>query len=69
MKNTKFVVKVSRGSTRVPEYVERIDRTPIQTTVHRKLALIMGKFTAEDAVKSIQSARRSAELEPVQVCV
>jgi hypothetical protein len=69
MRNTKFVVKVSRGSTRVPEYVERIDRTPIQTTTHRKLALIMGKFTAEDAVKSIQTARRSAELVPVQVCV
>ena len=42
---------------------------PIQTTTHRKLALIMGRFTAEDAVKSIQTARRSAELVPVQVCV
>jgi hypothetical protein len=69
MRNTKFAVKVSRGRTRVPEYVERIDRTPIQTTTHRKLALIMGKFTAEDAVKSIQTARRSAELVPVRVCV
>jgi hypothetical protein len=62
MKNTKFVVKVNRGGTRAPEYVQRIDRTPIQTTANRKLALIMGKFTAEDAVKSIQTSRCSPEL-------
>jgi hypothetical protein len=31
MKTTKFVVKVNRVGTRVPEYVQRIDRTPIQT--------------------------------------
>ena len=29
MKNTKFVVKVVRG-TRVAEYVQRIDRSPVQ---------------------------------------
>lgn len=69
MKNTKFVVKVIRGGTRAPEYVERIDRSPIQTTTHRKLALIMGRFTAEDAIKSIQTSRCSAELVSVQVCV
>ena len=46
MKNTKFVVKVDRGGTRGPEYVQRIDRTPIQMTTNRKLALVMGKFTA-----------------------
>ena len=34
MKNTKFVVKVNRGGTRAPEYVQRIDRTPIQTTTN-----------------------------------
>jgi hypothetical protein len=67
MKNTKFVVKVNRGGTRAPEYVQRIDRTPIQTTANRKLALIMGKFTAEDAVKSIQTSRCSPELVSVQV--
>ena len=49
MKTIKFVVKVNRGGTRVPEYVQRIDPTPIQMTTNRKLALIMGKFTAEDA--------------------
>ncbi len=67
MKNTKFVVKVNRGGTRVPEYVRRIDRTPIETTINRKLALVMGRFTAEDAVKSIQNSRCSPELVSVQV--
>lgn len=62
MKTTKFVVRVNRGDARAPEYVRRIDRTPIQTTTNRKLALVMGKFTAEDAVKSIQNSRCSPEL-------
>lgn len=67
MKNTKFLVRVNRGGTRAPEYVQRIDRTPIQLTTHLKLALAMGKFTAEDAVRSIQNSRCSPELVPVQV--
>ena len=67
MKNTKFVVKVNRGGALVPQYVQRIDRTPIQTTTNRKLALIMGKFTAEDAVRSIQTSRCSPELVSVKV--
>ncbi len=67
MKNVKFVVKVNRGGTRAPEYVERIDRTPIRTTPDRKLALVMGRFTAEDAVKSIQNSRCSPELVSVPV--
>ena len=67
MKNTKFVVKVKRGSTRATEYVQRIDLTPIQMTPNRKLALVMGKFTAEDAVKSLQGSRCSPELVYVQV--
>lgn len=66
MQNTKFVVKVNRGS-RVPEYVERIDRAPIQMTTNRKQALLMGKFTAEDAAKSIQNSRCVPELVAVQV--
>ena len=49
MKNIKFVVKVNRG-TRATQYVHRVDRTPIQMTPNRKLALIMGRFTAEDAM-------------------
>jgi hypothetical protein len=67
MKNTKFVVKVNRGGTRAPEYVQRIDLAPIQTTTNRKLALVMGRFTAEDAVKSLQNSRCSPELVSVQV--
>jgi hypothetical protein len=67
MKTTKFVVKVNRGGTHAPEYVQRIDRTPIQTTTDLKLALIMGRFTAEDAVKSIQTSRCSPEIVSVQV--
>jgi hypothetical protein len=67
MKNIKFVVKVNRTGTRNPQYVQGINRTPIQMTIHRKLALIMGRFTAEDAAKSIQTSRCSAELVSVQV--
>jgi hypothetical protein len=66
MKNIKFVVKVDRGSL-APAYVQRIDRTPVQMTTNRKLALMMGRFTAEDAVKSIQNSRSIPELVPVQV--
>ena len=66
METTKFVVKVNRGGTHAPEYVQRIDRTPIHTTTNRMLALVMGKFTAEDVVKSLQNSRCSPELVSVQ---
>jgi len=36
-------------------------------TFNRKLALVMGRFTAEDAVKSIQNSRRIPELVSVDV--
>jgi hypothetical protein len=67
MKNTKFVVKLNRGGTYAPEFVLRINRTPIQTTTNRKLALVMGKFMAEDTIKSLQNSRRIPELISVQV--
>jgi hypothetical protein len=67
MKTIKFVVKVNRGGNRAPEYVQRIDPTPIQMTTNRNLALIMGKFTAEDAVKSLKNSRCIPELESVHV--
>lgn len=57
MKIIKFVVKVSRGDISVPQFVRRIDRTPIEMTTDRKRALIMGRLTAEDVVKSIQTIR------------
>ena len=66
MKTTKFVVKVNRSGTLAPQYVQRIDRTPIQITTNRKLALIMGRFTAEDAAKAIQTSRCTPELVSVQ---
>jgi hypothetical protein len=67
MKNIKFVVKVNRGSSREPEYVRRVDPTPIQMTSNPKLALLMGRFTAEDAVKSLQNSRCIPELVSVPV--
>jgi hypothetical protein len=67
MKTIKFVVKVKRGSTRATEYVQPIGLTPIQMTSNRKLALVMGRFTAEDAVKSLQNSRCSPELVSVRL--
>jgi hypothetical protein len=67
MKNIKFVVKLNRGGAHVPQYVLRVDKVPIQTTTNRKLALVMGRFTAEDAVKSMQSSHCSPELVSVRV--
>src|SRR6266566_3056381 len=55
-------LRVNRCGARAAEFVQRIDRTPIQTTTNRKLALLMGRFTAEDAIKSIQNSRCSPEL-------
>ena len=66
MKNTRFVVKVSRGSL-APAFVQRIDRTPIQMTTNRKEALLMGKFTAEDAINSLKTSKCVPELVPVEV--
>jgi hypothetical protein len=66
MKTTKFVVKLNRGGTLAAQYVQRIDRIPIQTTTNRKLALVMGRFTAEDAAKSVQTSRCTTELLLVQ---
>jgi hypothetical protein len=47
--------------------VQRVDSSPIQMTTIRKLAQVMGRFTAEDAIKSLQNSRGIAELESVQV--
>ena len=67
MTSTKFIVKVNRGGARASEYVLRIDRTPIQTTTKRKLGLVMGRFTAEDTIKTIQNSRCNPELVSVQI--
>jgi hypothetical protein len=67
MKSIKFVVRVSRGAVRAPTYVQRIDSTPIHMTTNRKLALRMGKLTAENAIKCIQTSQCIPELVPVPV--
>ena len=67
MKNIKFVVKVNRGGKRAPTYVQRVDPTPIHMTTDRRLALVMGRFTAEDAIKSLQHSHCIPELESVHV--
>lgn len=69
MTNIKFVVRVERGATRAPAYVQRIDRTPVQMTTNRKRAQIMGKLTAQEAIKSMQQSGCRPELVPVQVAV
>lgn len=66
MKYTKFLVKVVRG-TRAPEYVERIDRSPVQTTLKRNRALAMGRLTAEDVMNSLINTRCITELVAVQI--
>jgi len=65
MTSIKFVVRVSHG-TRAAAYVQRVDRTSILMTTNRKLALLMGKLTAEDAAKTIANSRCLTELVPVQ---
>ena len=67
MTTIKFVVKVQRSGFRAPEYVQRIDRTPVQMTTNRKRALVMGRLTAEDVVKSIQTLQCVPELTSVEV--
>ncbi|MFY9912681.1 MAG: hypothetical protein WA477_07500 [Candidatus Sulfotelmatobacter sp.] len=66
MTNIKFVIRVSRGGTRTPSYVQSVDRASIQMTTDRKQALMMGKLTAEDAAKTIENSRCVPELVPVQ---
>lgn len=67
MTNIKFVVRVSRGPARAPAYVERTDRALVQMTTNRKLALVMGKLTAEDTIKSIRTSNCIPELVPVHI--
>ncbi len=67
MKTTKFLVKVNRVGSSRPQYVQRIDKAAVETTTDRKRALVMAKFTAQDAIKSIQNARCTPELIAMQV--
>lgn len=67
MTTIKFVVKLNRKGALTPQYVHRIEGGPIQMTSNRKLALVMGKFAAEDAVKAMQNSRCNAEMVTVTV--
>jgi hypothetical protein len=44
-----------------------MDRGPIQMTSNRKLALVMGKFAAEDAIKSLTNSGSSPEMMMVKI--
>jgi hypothetical protein len=67
MMNTKFIVKLNHSGKRGAKYVQRIDETPVRTTTKLKLAMVMGKFTAEDVIKSVENTRCKAELVSVRV--
>jgi hypothetical protein len=67
MKITKFVVKVNRGGTPHLNSCSGLIGLPSRRQPTVKLALVMGRFTPEDAVKSLNNSRRSPELESVQV--
>ena len=67
MKYTKYVVKVSRIGAPCAEYVQRIDRKPIQTTLERNLALLMGRVTAMEVFESLEKSRWTPEMVAVQV--
>ena len=66
MANTKFIVKLNRVGARGPHYVSEMGKL-VKTTSERKLALAMGKYTAEDAINSIQNARCTGELIPIKI--
>ena len=66
MKNTKFIVKVNRMGARGPQYLVATGKS-VKTTSDRRLALAMGKYTAQDAIDCIQSARCTGELIPIQL--
>ena len=67
MTNTKFVVRVTRSGGLASRYIQRLDRTPVLMTTDRKLALLMGRLTAEEAVLAIRNSRCTAELVPVAI--
>jgi hypothetical protein len=64
---TKFVVRVLRRGAQAPQYVQRICPSPVVLTLNLKLAMAMGKFTAEGVADSMRNSRRVAELVSIQV--
>ena len=66
MTGTKFIVKLNRTGARGTQYVSEMGKL-VKTTSERKLALAMGKYTAQDAIDSIQSAHCTGELIPIRI--
>ncbi len=66
MRTIKFVVRLNRGG-RGAEYVQRVEPAPIHMTTNPKLALLMGRLTAEDTIESLGNSRCSPELLSVPV--
>lgn len=67
MQYTKFIVRVSRLGATSAEYVQRIDRKPVQTTVERNSALLMGRVTAMEVLESFRRSKCTPEMVAVQV--
>lgn len=67
MTTIKFVVKLNRKGAFGPQYVRRVNGGPVEVTPNRKLALVMGKFAAQDTIKVMQNSRCKAELVTVAV--
>ena len=64
MQHIKFLVKLNRAGSRI-QYV--MHQTPVLTTNDRKRALVMGKFAAEDLLKTLVNLSCKPELVPVKV--
>ena len=57
----------ARRCTWSPELAGDRQKKAIKTTSERKLALLMGKYTAQDAIDCIQSARCVGELVQIKI--
>ncbi len=66
---TKFCCESKSCGTRIPTYVLRTNGGPIQMTSNRKLALVMGKLDAEDAIELLRRGGCDPEMVPVRVTV
>ena len=68
MKNTKFVVKVNRSGTHRTRVCAADGSDSYTATTNRKLALVMGKFMAEDTSslsKTLGASRSWCRYRPV----
>ena len=66
MEYIKFLMKLNRVGSRA-QYVMRMDQAPVQTTNDCKRALVMGKFAAEDLLKTMFNLGCRPQVVPVKV--